>query len=366
MRPPRRPTWLATGLAGALLLSACVGSSDDDLAGGGDPTAAPAPAPGELSVALSANRTVVGAGERLVVSMTMTNAAAHPVALPAWFAPGAELEEDLFAVTVDGAPVAYVGPHYKRPAPEAADLVVLPAGGSITRDVDLTDFYDLSRTGAYQVAYAAAVGLAAARVEVRSQAIALQVAGRPSTLVAPQGAKGTAPGLTSAVTFSKCTTAQQADVQAGLGAASTMANGAATYLGGAASATQRYTTWFGTFSSTGWSTAQAHFAAIKDVFDTRAINFDCSCKKRYYAYVYPNQPYNIYLCSAYWTAPVTGTDSKGGTIVHETSHFGVVASTDDWAYGQSAAKSLAISDPAKALDNADSHEYFAENTPALP
>jgi peptidyl-Lys metalloendopeptidase len=33
-------------------------------------------------------------------------------------------------------------------------------------------------------------------------------------------------------------------------------------------------------------------------------------------------------------------------------------------YGQSGAKSLAISDPNKAIDNADSHEYFAENTPA--
>jgi peptidyl-Lys metalloendopeptidase len=36
------------------------------------------------------------------------------------------------------------------------------------------------------------------------------------------------------------------------------------------------------------------------------------------------------------------------------------------AYGQTAAKALAVSDPAKALDNADSHEYFAENTPAQP
>jgi peptidyl-Lys metalloendopeptidase len=48
------------------------------------------------------------------------------------------------------------------------------------------------------------------------------------------------------------------------------------------------------------------------------------------------------------------------------SHFTVVAGTDDWAYGQTAAKALAISDPAKALDNADSHEYFAENNPQQP
>jgi len=47
------------------------------------------------------------------------------------------------------------------------------------------------------------------------------------------------------------------------------------------------------------------------------------------------------------------------------SHFNVVAGTDDHVYGQSGAASLAISNPSLAVDNADSHEYFAENTPAL-
>jgi peptidyl-Lys metalloendopeptidase len=89
-------------------------------------------------------------------------------------------------------------------------------------------------------------------------------------------------------------------------------------------------------------------------------------QKRYYAYVYPNQPYNIYLCRVFWTAPMTGTDSKAGTLIHEMSHFTVVAGTEDWAYGQTNAKALASSDPDRAVDNADNHEYFAENTPPLP
>jgi len=33
--------------------------------------------------------------------------------------------------------------------------------------------------------------------------------------------------------------------------------------------------------------------------------------------------------------------------------------------GQSAAKSLAISNPTLAIANPDSHEYFSENTPVL-
>ncbi|MFZ1224247.1 MAG: M35 family metallo-endopeptidase, partial [Dokdonella sp.] len=60
----------------------------------------------------------------------------------------------------------------------------------------------------------------------------------------------------------------------------------------------------------------------------------------------------------------TGTDSRAGTLVHETSHFNVVAGTQDNGYGQTAAHNLAVSNPAKAVANADNHEYFAENTPA--
>ena len=145
------------------------------------------------------------------------------------------------------------------------------------------------------------------------------------------------------------------------------ADAAVSYLAATPSATARYTTWFGTFSNANWNTVKSHFASIKDVYDTKPLVFDCSCsKKNTYAYVYSSQPYKIYLCGAFWSAPMTGTDSKGGTLVHETSHFTAVAGTSDDAYGQSAAKSLALSNPAQAIMNADSHEYFAENTPAQP
>ena len=100
--------------------------------------------------------------------------------------------------------------------------------------------------------------------------------------------------------------------------------------------------------------------------DSAPVTFHCTCTGNYYAYVYSNQPYDIWLCNAFWSAPMTGTDSKAGTLVHEMSHFNVVAGTNDWAYGQTAAKNLARTNPSRAIDNADSYEYFAENTPALP
>jgi peptidyl-Lys metalloendopeptidase len=62
---------------------------------------------------------------------------------------------------------------------------------------------------------------------------------------------------------------------------------------------------------------------------------------------------------------MTGTDSMAGTIIHEVAHFKVVAGTTDHAYGHSAAKSLAVSNPTNALANSDSLQYYAENNPRL-
>jgi len=79
----------------------------------------------------------------------------------------------------------------------------------------------------------------------------------------------------------------------------------------------------------------------------------------------PSQFGTIYLCGAFWNAPNTGTDSRAGTIIHESSHFTNNGGTSDYAYGQTAAMQLAISNPSQAIFNADSHEYFAENNPAM-
>ena len=41
----------------------------------------------------------------------------------------------------------------------------------------------------------------------------------------------------------------------------------------------------------------------------------------------------MWLCNAFWNAPATGTDSKAGTIVHESMHWNIIAGCDDNAYG---------------------------------
>ncbi|CDO73189.1 hypothetical protein BN946_scf185007.g244 [Trametes cinnabarina] len=126
----------------------------------------------------------------------------------------------------------------------------------------------------------------------------------------------------------------------------------------------RYTTWFGSYTSSHHNTVLSHYTKMNGN-NYSSFTYDCTCTDpSTYAYVYPDNFGHIYLCSAFWQAPTTGTDSKGGTLVHESSHFTCNGGTQDYAYGQSDAKNLTKKDPAEAIMNADNHEYFAENHPS--
>lgn len=316
--------------------------------------------PGELVVELALAQRSYGAKDPVLVTATITNLSNHPVKLLSWLLPDADLEEPLFNLTRDGAPVAFAGPHYKRPAATAADFVLLPAGASLERTVDLARFYDLTVAGRYEITLDLPLGQDhGRRISAKGAGAWIDRHGAAQ----PEALNVTATAGT--LGFSRCSATQQATLIEAAAEAGRISDAAVAYLAGPQSATPRYTTWFGAFSSGGWNTAALNFSKIADAFDTKNVVVDCSCKKRYYAYVYPNQPYNIYVCKAFWTAPLTGRDSKGGTLVHEMSHFDVTAATDDWAYGQTACKDLALTNPTRALDNADSHEYFAENAPPL-
>jgi peptidyl-Lys metalloendopeptidase len=328
-----------------------------------------------ISVTIAPEKTKLTSHDDVVVKVSITNNSGQAQYVLKSHTPFVELEEGLFEVTRDGAKVAYEGAHYKRPAPTAADYFLLKPGATHTAKVELSSVYDMSITGDYKIRYnvksvnlfsstlgsTGKVGAEKSVGVMDSDAVSLWIDGRyargtaKAAPEAPQGGQGLA--------FSKCTTTQQATIASAMSQASTYANNSDAYMQGSLGA--RYTKWFGASTTARNATVKAHFASIKDAFATKPVTVDCGCKKTYYAYVYPNQPYKIYVCKAFWSAPMAGTDSKGGTLVHEMSHFTVVAGTDDHAYGQSAAASLAISNPDAAIDNADSHEYFSENTPAL-
>jgi peptidyl-Lys metalloendopeptidase len=320
-----------------------------------------------VNVRLSTAQPVIQGDVDVTVHMTVTNTCRQPVQLLGWHLPSDRLSGALFTVTRDGAAVRYAGPIVKRSTPTSRDQVTLGGGESLDYDVELTAQYDLSQNGMYTVSYSGKVGGA------DSAPVHLWLNGRSATASAANAvepaptARAAAVAAASLSYTGNCSSTQKTSLASAVAAATHYSSGALSYLNGTPGATQRYTKWFGAYTSTRWNTAKTHYSKALSAFQTQALTLDCSCKDSgTYAYVYPTQPYKIYVCGAFWNAPMTGTDSKGGTLVHEMMHFNVVASTDDWAYGQTAAAQLAASNPTKALDNSDNHEYFAENSPPLP
>ncbi|QRV92784.1 peptidyl-Lys metalloendopeptidase [Ceratobasidium sp. AG-Ba] len=287
---------------------------------------------------------------------------------------------DTFSISSETGTPKFTGIKVKYVPAKAAALnkdttfTVLAPGQTFEITHDLAGVYNftLSGEGSYNFGaanifnYVDATG-ALKTIEASSNTHQFKIAGK---LAAANGY--TTPSRLSkrAVTYTGCTSAQQPLVSAAATASNTYVANANSYLAGISSGTTRYTTWFGTFSSSRYSTVVSHYKNIGT--DATSTNYDCTaCKTESgidydstYAYVNPGSPGKIYLCGVFWQAPVTGTDSRAGTIVHENSHFTVNGGTDDHVYGQSAAKSLAKSNPTQAIDNADNHEYFAENNPA--
>lgn len=314
----------------------------------------------ELEIRVSVpDQELAGAGP-VLVRVEATNVSTRPVSVPRWFLQDGELEEAFFDVTRDGDPLPFEGMHVKRPAPTAADFVVLAPGATMRVTVDLQTGYDLSRDGVYGIAYRGQTGVGPAARVVRSAVQPLLLAGR---LPKPVQVGEITP-MAGPLTFAgRCSSTQQAAIRTSIVDATAYAAESDGYLALNVSGTNRYTAWFGGFTSAAHTQVKGQFAKIRSAFETQSITVDCSCKKTAYAYVYPSQPYKIWVCRAFWTAPALGTDSKAGTMIHEMSHFSVVAGTNDYVYGQTAALNLAATNPTDARKNADNHEYFAENTP---
>jgi len=104
--------------------------------------------------------------------------------------------------------------------------------------------------------------------------------------------------VTGGTSFNKCTIEQQGILGNARSQASIYSAEAKAYLN-ANIFDSRYRIWFGVFDTSRYATANSHFNGISSAMDTAAVTFDCGCKKKYYAYVYPNKPYVIYLCSIF-------------------------------------------------------------------
>jgi peptidyl-Lys metalloendopeptidase len=319
------------------------------------------------------------------VTFTLTNTSGGALHVLKWHTPLEGFKADIFRVERDGQRVPYVGPLYKRGAPRPEDYVTLAPGESATASVDLTAGYATYDAGCYTVQLegsvfdadpaplaqrAAKPRLAAKALESNTVTFELTEARPAPPPPEPAGPTALAKdGKRKEPVFKNCSASRQDVLSEAHHQATLRAAGTLLALAGTSEAKRptapRYAKWFGAYTAARYQTAIDHFTKIHDALGNQTVTFNCDCDDPgVYAYVFRNKPYEIHLCGAFWPAPPDpgATDSQPGTLIHETSHFTVVADTDDHRYGQAACAALATTSPDLALDNADSHEYFAENT----
>ncbi|GJJ78151.1 hypothetical protein EMPS_10510 [Entomortierella parvispora] len=170
----------------------------------------------------------------------------------------------------------------------------------------------------------------------------------------------------AATSFTGCSIPQQSQLNAAISAAQSYISAASAYIDSHNSATPRYTTWFGTFTASRHGAVASIFGRLK-WNNLASFTYDCSTchEPNEYAYVYPNQFGKIYLCGSFWRAPLTGTDSKAGTLISQASTFTQNGGAEAYDFSQKGCKHLANVNPEGAVQNADNYQYFAENNPPL-
>lgn len=305
--------------------------------------------------------------EPVNLKFTLENQTGETLWVLRWQLPSDDIDANILEIRRDGQPAAYLGPLVKRAEPLAEDYVQIQPGDVYTVTFDPTAVYDMSAQGNYTVRYRVkmldvrtdAPGESAAEppdtrvIVAESHTTRLWFEGLPERPFVPFTGGESTMGIGG---YTKCTTSQQSTLAGAHSAAVSITTSAKSTLANNA----LYAWWFGAYDTARFNTVKTHYDSIYSAFTTKSVTYDCSCKKRYYAYVYPSSPYKIYVCSVFWTAPLLGQDCKAGTLVHEMSHFTVTCGTDDYVYGATGAHSLALSNPTQAIDNADNHEYFAE------
>ena len=328
-----------------------------------------------LSVELKAQTSKSSPGES--ITWQITNQSSESVYVLRWETPLDGLSRSLFDVSYKGQPVRYMDKLVHWGHPESKDFVKIAPGQTLSAEVNLAASYEMINAGDYtisfdgQLSYMVAADEKSGHVEdlgatrVDADAVQLYSMGRSPGYYQALGAPSGPLEFTKAAAYASCSSSRQTILASAHSQAKTYSANSAAYMN-AGTRGSRYTTWFGSYTSSRYSTVKSHFSKINTALIGSTITYDCYCtpsSASAYAYVYPSQPYRIHLCNAFWSAPTAGTDSRGGTIIHEMSHFTVNGGTGDYAYGQSSAKSLAKSNPSTAVQNADNHEYFAENTP---
>ena len=146
--------------------------------------------------------------------------------------------------------------------------------------------------------------------------------------------------------------------------------------------TENYRRWFGPYSKNNAEIARSTLKAIYSTIATGQIRVIClnsddeGCEDETYAFVYPDEAFVVNICPQYFELPTMLTDrpesgnmdngTREGTLIHEISHFIRVAATDDIWYSRTTCEAEAQTDPRSAVRNADTYQYFAEDSTFYP
>jgi peptidyl-Lys metalloendopeptidase len=331
------------------------------------PTGAFALLPAEISLSIRADKAAYSNQDDVVLTLEYTNTSDYEVRFLKW---GTGLDgrigKGLLDLKFQGQSLPYAGMMIKRIPPTAADHITLYAGEAVSTTVSLSSGFDINLKGQYSLERLGSGYELKSPTLVTESAVFQLNEDKPVYLTKRPPA------------FTECTSNQESQIDQALSAAESIARNSADSIRDTPTSLRntaaRYKEWFGVYAQNRWNKVQSNFDNIYDATANRIVGFDCSCDdldsdgkpvnyQSTFAYVYPNDHYNMNVCGQFWAAQLTGTDSRAGTIIHELSHFDIVAATNDDVYGQDAARSLAKSNPNRAIANADSHEYFAENTP---
>lgn len=318
-------------------------------------------------------------GESVPVQFSLKNDSSDDVRMLVWGTPLEGVYGRIFKVLRNGDPVPYEGIVVRRGEPTADDYIVIPAGQSVSAEVDLAKSYNFSAAAEYEVAFvtskAADVRRATdtrvatlatmERAEISSQPVRVRV--NTTTPRTPQAEPQRRLNREARqATYNSCSAAEEGAAADADFAANLWSIMIVDRLEALTVVQQQnyalHQTWFGAWNAGRYQTVLDTWRSLENVFNHEDITYDCSrdgCGAGWYAYVYAGGPNEVWLCDAFFTSGTTGYYSQATTIIHELSHES--ADTDDIEYGTAACQTLATNDPASAIINADNYAFFQED-----
>lgn len=313
-----------------------------------------------IDVQLSATKENAARG---IITFTVTNKSNEDIEILKWGTPfEKELSADIFLVKNSQGTVEYLGRHVTRGRePLGSDYIPLKPEQKITVKVPVYLYYDMKTKDVYEINYPGEF-----YIKTKGQKFRYTILGPKSTIkiyYAYWKQKNILSNL-KPIKFNKCSIEQINALKAAQQKAKSLAKLAAVKAG-ITGENEIYKKWFGTANNSKKTIVSSYYNTIDSALDTENIIFDCSClafeTNSTGAYVYNSLPYYINICKGFWGFDYSGFWSQGGVIIHEMSHFKIIAGTDDHAYDFDICKDFSESHPSKAISNANNYMYFAED-----